>query len=88
MFSYNVGLGLENNHYLTATDETFNYLVFRPSLALNLQYSKRPAMRLTVSFNSSVPNIGDLTNSVVTIDEHFYAQGNTDLNRIITIMRI
>ena len=79
IFSYNVGLGLENNHYQTAADETYNYLVFRPSLALNLQYSKRSAMRLTASVNSSVPNIGDLTNSVVTIDERFYAQGNTDL---------
>ena len=36
-------------------------------------------MRLTASVNSSVPNIGDLTNSIVTIDERFYAQGNTDL---------
>lgn len=79
IFSYNVGLGLENNHYLTATDETYNYLVFRPSLALNLQYNKRSAMRLTASVNSSVPNIGDLTNSVVAIDERFYAQGNTGL---------
>ncbi len=79
IFSYNVGLGLENNHYLTASDETYNYLVFRPSLALNLQYSKRSAMRLTASVNSSVPNIGDLTNSVVTIDECFFAQGNTGL---------
>lgn len=79
IFSYNVGLGLENSHYLTASDETYNYLVFRPSLALNLQYSKRSAMRLTASVNSSVPNIGDLTNSIVTIDERFYAQGNTDL---------
>ena len=79
IFSYNVGLGLENNLYLTAADETYNYLVFRPSLALNLQYSKRSAMRLTASINSSVPNIGDLTSSIVTIDERFYAQGNTDL---------
>ena len=79
IFSYNVGLGLENNHYQTATDETYNYLVLRPSLALNLQYSKRSAMRLTASVNSSVPNIGDLTNSIVTIDECFYAQGNTGL---------
>ena len=90
IFSYNVGLGLENNHYQTATDETYNYLVLRPSLALNLQYSKRSAMRLTASVNSSVPNIGDLTNSIVTIDECFYAQGNTGLKPyyFITIMRI
>ena len=79
IFSYNVGLGLENNNYQTAVDGTYNYLVFRPSLALNLQYSKHSAMRLTASVNSSVPNIGDLTNSVVTIDERFYAQGNTGL---------
>lgn len=79
IFSYNAGLGLENNHYLTAANEVHNYLVFRPSLALNLQYSKRSAMRLTASVNSSVPNIGDLTNSVVTIDECFFAQGNTGL---------
>lgn len=79
ILSYNVGIGLGNSHYLTAVKETYNYLVFRPTLALNLQYSKHSAMRLTASVNSSVPNIGDLTNSIVTIDERFYAQGNTGL---------
>ena len=78
-FSYNLGLGLENNHYNTATNDSYNYLVFRPSLSLNIQYDKHSAMRLTASVNSSVPNIGDLTNSVVTIDEYFYTQGNTNL---------
>lgn len=78
-FSYNVGLGLENNYYKTATNEDYNYLVFRPSLVLNMQYNKHSAMRLTASINSSVPNIGDLTNSIVTIDEFFYTQGNTNL---------
>ena len=79
MFSYNIGLGLENNHYKTATDETYNYLVFRPSFVLNFQYSKYSAFRLTGAVNSSVPNVGDLTNSIVTIDEHFYTQGNPEL---------
>ena len=77
--SYNIGLGLENNHYRTVANEQFNYTVFRPSLALNVQYSKHSAMRLTASVKSSVPNVGDLTNSIVTIDEHFYSQGNTAL---------
>jgi hypothetical protein len=77
--SYNVGLGLENNHYMTATNDKFNYLVFRPSLVVNVQYDKHSAMRLTASVNSSVPNVGDLTNSILTIDEHFYSQGNTAL---------
>lgn len=79
IFSYNIGLGLENNHYKTATDEKFNYLVFRPSLVLNVQYNKHSAMRLTSSINSNVPNVGDLTNSILTIDKHFYSQGNTAL---------
>ena len=79
IFSYNAGLGLENNHYLTVANEVYNYLVFRPLLALNLQCGKHSAMRLTASVNSSVPHIGDLTNSVVTIDERYYAQGNTGL---------
>lgn len=78
-FSYNAGLGLENNHYKTATNESYDYLVFRPSLAFNLQYDKHSAMRLTASINSSVPDIGELTNSIVTIDEYFYTQGNTGL---------
>ena len=77
--SYNLGLGLENNHYNTATNDSYNYLVFRPSLSLNIQYDKHSAMRLIASVNSSVPHIGDLTNSVVTIDEYFYTQGNTNL---------
>lgn len=78
-FSYNIGLGLENNHYKTATNERFNYLVFRPSVVLNVQYNKHSAMKFTAAINSSVPNVGDLTNSIVTIDEHFYSQGNTAL---------
>lgn len=78
-FSYNIGLGLENNHYRVSASDKFNYLVFRPSLTLNIQYNKRSAMRLTASVNSSIPNIGDLTNSIVTIDERFYSQGNTAL---------
>lgn len=78
-FSYNIGLGLENNHYETATNEKFNYWVFRPSLSLNMQNNKHSSVRLTASINSSIPNVGDLTNSIVTIDEHFYSQGNTAL---------
>jgi hypothetical protein len=64
---------------MTATNDKFNYLVFRPSLVVNVQYDKHSAMRLTASVNSSVPNVGDLTNSILTIDEHFYSQGNTAL---------
>lgn len=79
IFSYNIGLGLENNHYRTATDVTYDYLVFRPSAVLNLQYSKCSSVRLTASVNSSVPNVGDLTSSIVTIDEHFYTQGDPEL---------
>ena len=78
-FSYNVGVGWENNHYNTAVNETFDYWVFRPSLTLNVQYNKHSAMRLTTSIHSSVPNIGDLTHSVVTMDEYYYSQGNTAL---------
>ena len=78
-FSYNIGLGLENNHYEIAPNEKFNYWVFRPSLSLNLQNNKHSAIRLTASINSSIPNVGDLTNSIVTIDERFYSQGNTAL---------
>ena len=78
-FSYNIGLGLENNHYRTATNDEYSYLIFRPSMVLNVQYNKHSAMRLTASINSSVPNAGDLTNSIFTIDEHFYSQGNTEL---------
>lgn len=77
--SYNVGMGLENIHYDTATGESYNYLVFRPSVTVNLQYDKHSALRLTASVRSSVPNIGDLTGSMVTVDEHFYTQGNTGL---------
>lgn len=36
-------------------------------------------MRFTASLNTTIPNVGELTNSIVTIDEHFYNQGNTDL---------
>lgn len=77
--SYNIGLGLENNHYKTIANEQFNFLVFRPSLVMNTQYNKNSSMRLSASINSSVPNIGDLTNSIVTIDEHFCSQGNSAL---------
>ena len=58
---------------------TYDYLVFRPSAVLNLQYSKCSSVRLTASVNSSVPNVGDLTSSIVTIDEHFFTQGDPEL---------
>lgn len=77
--SYNAGLGLENDHYKTATNETFNYLIFRPMLTLNMEYNKYTSMRYSASVNSSVPNVGDLTNSIVMVDQHFYTQGNTGL---------
>lgn len=77
--SYNVGIGLENNHYHTITGEVFDYLVFRPMLTLNLKTSECASFRLASSINSSIPSVGSLTNSVVTVDEHFYTQGNPGL---------
>lgn len=79
IFSYNVGIGLENNCYNTATNQTYNYLVFRPTVTLDLNCNKHSVVRLTSSVNSSIPNVGDLTNSIATIDEFFYIQGNDNL---------
>lgn len=76
---YNIGIGLENNHYRTAADESFNYWVFRPSVSLNMQCNQYTSMRLMASVKSAVPEVGNLTNSTVTVDEHYYTQGNTGL---------
>ena len=77
--SYNTGIGFENNRYKTATDRIYNYFIFRPSLALNMEYNKHASMKLTASVKSALPSVGDLTNSKVTIDKHYYSQGNAEL---------
>lgn len=77
-FSYNIGLGLENNHYSTASNNV-NYLIFRPSLALNMQLNKVVSMRLSSAIYPYAPTLGELTGNSVTIDERFQIQGNPDL---------
>lgn len=77
--SYDVGLGVENNHYLTATAERFNYFVFRPSVALTTNFDHGLSLRWTAAIHSNVPNIGDLTDSKTAVDEHFLIQGNSAL---------
>ena len=79
LFSYDIGLGLENNRYKLVTNEVANYTVFRPMATLNFQLSKCGSMRLSSSIKSSVPDIGSLTDSKVAVDEHFYRQGNSTL---------
>lgn len=78
-FSYNIGLGLENNHYKTASDDKINYFVLRPSIALNLQFDKSTSMRLSGAVYSSMPGVGELTNSIFTVDDHYFIQGNPEL---------
>lgn len=78
-FSYTLGVGLENNHYNTADKKSFDYWVLRPSLALNLQCTKLSSLRFTSSIRSVVPNVGNLTDSKVAIDEHFFLQGDMGL---------
>ena len=77
-FSYNIGLGLENNHYRTASNN-INYLIFRPSLALNMQFNKVVSMRLSSAIYTYAPTLGELTDNSVTIDGRFRVQGNPDL---------
>lgn len=78
-FSYDLGLGVETNQYLTATAERFNYFVFRPSLALTTNFNHGLSLRWTAAIHSNVPNIGDLTDSRTAVDEHFIIQGNSAL---------
>lgn len=78
-FSYTFGVGIENNHYNTADKKSFDYWVLRPSLALSLQCTKLSSLRFTSSIRSIVPNVGNLTDSKVAIDEHFFLQGNMGL---------
>lgn len=78
-FSYTIGLGLENSHYKTAADDRINYFVFRPSVALNLQFAKSTSMRFSGAVYSSVPSVGELTNSIFTVDDHYFIQGNPEL---------
>lgn len=79
LFSYDIGLGLENNRYKLVTNEVANYTVFRPMATFNFQLSKCGSMRLSSFIKSSVPDIGSLTDSKVAVDEHFYRQGNSTL---------
>ncbi len=78
-FSYTFGMGVENNHYSSADNKSFDYWVLRPSLIFFWQYTKSSSLRFTSSVRSMVPNVGNLTNSKVAIDERFFFQGNMEL---------
>lgn len=77
--SYTVGIGIDNIIYHTVNGDKYNYTVARPSLSLNYQWSKTISLRLNSSIQSKVPEIGYLTNSIVSIDEYFFSKGNPEL---------
>ena len=77
--SYNLGIGVENNRYRTATKAIANYILMRPSVSLNYQLHKHSSLRLISSIASEVPNVGQLTDSRTIVDERFYLQGNSNL---------
>lgn len=78
-FSFNLGIGLENNQYQITSNKSSNYFSVRPMLTLNLQLNKHSSIRLSSAVKTLVPDIGNLTNNKVSIDEHFYKQGNPEL---------
>lgn len=77
--SYNIGVGLDNTLYHTADNTNYNFWVFRPSVSLNYGFNKQLSLRWTGSVKSAIPDIGYLTNNIVSIDEHFYSRGSTQI---------
>lgn len=77
--SYTLGLGADNTVYHITGTDSYNYFVMRPSISLNYQLNMIFSFRLNSSIQSQIPDIGYLTNSIVSIDEHFYSKGNTNL---------
>lgn len=78
--SYTFGLGADNTGYHITGANSYNYFVMRPSISLNFHLNKLFSFRLNSSIQSQIPDIGYLTNSIVSIDEHFFSKGNTSLN--------
>lgn len=77
--SYMFGLGIENIAYHTVSGDNYNYLVVKPSVSLNYKWSKTLSSRLNSSVKSQIPDVGYLTNSIESIDENFFSEGNTNL---------
>ncbi len=77
--SYTVGLGLDNIQYKTAENKNYNFTSVRPQLSMNLPLTKQAGLRLNASVRTDIPEMGDLTNSVVSIDRHLFSRGNTEL---------
>lgn len=77
--SYSIDLGAENVNYHTVSGDSYHFWVFRPALSLNYGFSKLFSARLQSSVNSQIPDIGYLTNNIVSIDENYYTRGNADL---------
>lgn len=77
--SYTLGLGIDNTDYHTVSNESYNFIVARPSISLNYQWGKNISSRLSSSIKSKIPEIGYLTKSIVSIDENFSSKGNTNL---------
>lgn len=77
--SYTLGVAIDNTDYHTVSNDSYNYWVMRPSVSLNYQWNKIISFRLNSSIKSKIPDIGYLTNNIVSIDEHYFSKGNTTL---------
>lgn len=77
--SYSIDLGAENVNYHTVSGDSYHFWVFRPYLSLNYGFSKLLSLRLRNFISSQIPDIGYLTDNIVSIDEHYFTKGNTTL---------
>lgn len=73
------GIGLDDTQFTLIDGTTHNYLLFRPLLSLNYNFTKRSSLRYYAAIQPTIPEMGELTNSIVTIEDHFFATGNPAL---------
>lgn len=82
--SYTLGVGFDYILYNGIDENNSEFRLVRPSISLNYQLSKHLSFRLNSLIQPEVPNMGDLTNSVVNLDENFYSKGNIALKPYYT----
>lgn len=84
MLSYNLGVGLEYSAFKNGEDKTFRFVIPRPAVTLNYKLGKSSSLRLNTNIQPTLPSLGYLADSPISIDEGYYFRGNSNLKPYYT----
>lgn len=83
--SYNLGLGLQYSAFKIGDQKLLHYFIPRPSAVLNYKLNKSSSIRLNSNIQPTLPSLGYLADSPISIDEHYHFRGNTNLKPYYTL---